>query len=71
MASVIKLRNTQTIQEQNPEHTSREFADKTGLAEGTPLYCGSGDQQRGAVGVGNSGESGLGSVCLGTAGNAP
>ena len=47
---------------------SREVADKTGLAEGTPLYCGSGDQQCGAVGVGNSGESGLGSVCLGTAG---
>ncbi len=47
---------------------SKECAEKTGLKEGTPLYVGSGDQQCGALGVGNSGEDGLGSVCLGTAG---
>ena len=45
-----------------------EVAKKTGLKAGTPLYVGSGDQQCGAVGVGNSGAPGLGSVCLGTAG---
>ncbi len=49
-------------------HVTREVANKTGLKEGTPLFVGSGDQQCGAVGVGNSGEAGLGSVCLGTAG---
>ncbi|MEG0751671.1 MAG: FGGY family carbohydrate kinase [Oscillospiraceae bacterium] len=43
-------------------------AEKTGLAVGTPIFIGSGDQQCGAIGVGNSGELGLGSVCLGTAG---
>lgn len=45
-----------------------EVAKKTGLKKGTPLYVGSGDQQCGAAGVGNSGTPGLGSVCLGTAG---
>ena len=43
-------------------------AEKTGLKVGTPLFVGSGDQQCGAAGVGNSGAPGLGSVCLGTAG---
>ncbi|MBR0092907.1 MAG: xylulose kinase [Lachnospiraceae bacterium] len=47
---------------------SKECAEKTGLKEGTPLFVGSGDQQCGAAGVGNSGAAGLGSVCLGTAG---
>lgn len=49
-------------------NVTRKVADKTGLKEGTPLYVGSGDQQCGAAGVGNSGAAGLGSVCLGTAG---
>ena len=49
---------------------SKEVAAKTGLKEGTPFFMGSGDQQCGAIGVGNSGEKGLGSVCLGTAGLA-
>ncbi|MGI6150444.1 MAG: FGGY-family carbohydrate kinase [Christensenellales bacterium] len=47
---------------------TQEVADKTGLKVGTPLFVGSGDQQCGAAGVGNSGTPGLGSVCLGTAG---
>ncbi|MGI6117043.1 MAG: FGGY-family carbohydrate kinase [Bilifractor sp.] len=47
---------------------SAECAEKTGLREGTPLFVGSGDQQCGAVGVGNSGTPGVGSVCIGTAG---
>jgi len=47
---------------------TKEVAEKTGLTEGTPLFVGSGDQQCGAAGVGNSGTPGLGSVCLGTAG---
>jgi len=47
---------------------TKEVAEKTGLKEGTPLFVGSGDQQCGAAGVGNSGTPGLGSVCLGTAG---
>jgi len=47
---------------------TKEVADKTGLKVGTPLFVGSGDQQCGAAGVGNSGTPGLGSVCLGTAG---
>lgn len=47
---------------------TEEVAKKTGLKKGTPLFVGSGDQQCGAAGVGNSGAKGLGSVCLGTAG---
>ena len=47
---------------------TEEVARKTGLKKGTPLFVGSGDQQCGAAGVGNSGAPGLGSVCLGTAG---
>ena len=43
-----------------------EVAAKTGLKVGTPLIMGSGDQQCGAIGVGNV-ESGLASICLGTA----
>lgn len=42
-------------------------AAKTGLAVGTPIVVGSGDQQCGAIGVGNARE-GLASICLGTAG---
>ncbi|MCI8327372.1 MAG: xylulose kinase [Lachnospiraceae bacterium] len=47
---------------------TEEVAKKTGLKVGTPIFVGSGDQQCGAAGVGNSGAAGLGSVCLGTAG---
>jgi len=47
---------------------TEEVAKKTGLRVGTPLFVGSGDQQCGAAGVGNSGTKGIGSVCLGTAG---
>jgi xylulokinase len=39
----------------------------TGLLPGTPIIMGSGDQQCGAIGVGNA-EEGLASICLGTAG---
>jgi xylulokinase len=46
---------------------TKEVAEKTGLAEGTPLIVGSGDQQCGAVGVGMA-YDGMASVCLGTAG---
>jgi xylulokinase len=42
-------------------------SEKTGLAVGTPIVVGSGDQQCGAIGVGNAKE-GLASICLGTAG---
>ncbi|MDN5312357.1 MAG: hypothetical protein PWQ68_1330 [Thermoanaerobacteraceae bacterium] len=45
----------------------KEIAEKTGLKAGTPIIVGSGDQQCGAIGVGNARE-GLASVCLGTAG---
>ncbi len=44
-----------------------EYSALTGLAVGTPLILGSGDQQCGAIGVGNA-QEGLASVCLGTAG---
>mgnify|MGYP000877812207 CR=1 FL=1 len=44
-----------------------EVAALTGLLVGTPIVMGSGDQQCGAIGVGNASE-GLASVCLGTAG---
>ncbi|WP_036923611.1 FGGY-family carbohydrate kinase [Propionicicella superfundia] len=44
-----------------------EVASLTGLLAGTPLILGSGDQQCGAIGVGNA-EEGLASVSLGTAG---
>ena len=44
-----------------------EVAEKTGLKVGTPLIMGSGDQQCGAIGVGNA-QAGLASICLGTAG---
>ncbi|MGI6150453.1 MAG: FGGY-family carbohydrate kinase [Christensenellales bacterium] len=46
---------------------SREVAQKTGLAEGTPLVAGLGDQQCAAVGMGNIRE-GMASLVLGTAG---
>jgi xylulokinase len=45
----------------------KAVADVTGLKVGTPVIMGSGDQQCGAVGVGNT-TTGLASVCLGTAG---
>jgi xylulokinase len=44
-----------------------EVSEKTGLAVGTPIVVGSGDQQCGAIGVGNA-QEGLASICLGTAG---
>lgn len=47
---------------------TEEIAAKTSLVPGTPIFVGSGDQQCGAAGVGNSGAPGIGSVCLGTAG---
>ncbi|PNH78929.1 FGGY-family carbohydrate kinase [Arthrobacter sp. AFG20] len=46
---------------------SKEVAEKTGLAEGTPLVVGSGDQQCAAIGLGNISE-GMASIVLGTAG---
>ena len=45
----------------------KEVAEATGLKVGTPVIMGGGDQQCGAVGVGNS-KAGLASICLGTAG---
>jgi xylulokinase len=45
----------------------KDIAEKTGLKEGTPLIMGGGDQQCGAIGVGNV-RKGLASICLGTAG---
>jgi xylulokinase len=45
----------------------KDIAEKTGLKEGTPLIMGGGDQQCGAIGVGNV-RAGLASICLGTAG---
>ncbi|MFZ3070957.1 MAG: FGGY family carbohydrate kinase [Anaerolineaceae bacterium] len=47
---------------------TEKISKLTSLAVGTPIFVGSGDQQCGAAGVGNSGASGVGSVCLGTAG---
>jgi xylulokinase len=44
-----------------------EVAAATGLLVGTPVIMGSGDQQCGAIGLGNAME-GMASVCLGTAG---
>ena len=46
---------------------TREVAEKTGLAEGTPLVAGLGDHQCAAVGMGNIRE-GMASLVLGTAG---
>lgn len=48
---------------------TRTVAEKTGLAEGTLLVVGSGDQQCGAIGVGNAWD-GMANVTLGTAGLA-
>jgi xylulokinase len=45
----------------------KKVAEATGLREGMPVIMGSGDQQCGAIGVGNATE-GLASICLGTAG---
>lgn len=47
---------------------TEEISRLTSLVPGTPIFVGSGDQQCGAAGVGNSGAKGIGSVCLGTAG---
>jgi xylulokinase len=44
-----------------------DVAAKTGLPVGTPVVVGSGDQQCGAIGLGNA-KDGMASVCLGTAG---
>jgi xylulokinase len=44
-----------------------EVSAKTSLPVGTPIIVGSGDQQCGAIGLGNAKE-GMASVCLGTAG---
>lgn len=41
---------------------------RSGLLEGTPIYIGSGDQQCGALAVGNLPGGEIASVCLGTAG---
>lgn len=46
---------------------TKEVAEKTGLPVGLPLIVGSGDQQCGAIGVGNA-DVGMASICLGTAG---
>jgi xylulokinase len=48
-------------------HVTREAADETGLAEGTPVVAGGGDQACGAVGVGVV-QKGIASVALGTSG---
>jgi len=46
---------------------TKEVAEKTGLAEGTPLVMGTGDQQSGCLGCGCT-EEGIGYACGGTAG---
>lgn len=48
-------------------HITPEVAEKTGLAVGTPLIMGTGDQQSGCIGVGCTDE-GIGYACGGTAG---
>lgn len=48
-------------------HITPEVAEKTGLAVGTPLIMGTGDQQSGCLGVGCT-EEGIGYACGGTAG---
>ena len=47
---------------------SRTASRRSGLLAGTPIYVGSGDQQCGALAVGNLPGAGIVSVCLGTAG---
>lgn len=47
---------------------SRTASRRSGLLAGTPIYVGSGDQQCGALAVGNLPGAGIASVCLGTAG---
>ena len=47
---------------------SKDASDKCGLAEGTPIYLGSGDQNCGTLGAGNYGTTDIMSVCMGTAG---
>lgn len=46
---------------------SKEVAEYTGLAEGTPIVMGVGDQQSGVIGVGCT-QEGIGYACGGTAG---
>lgn len=46
---------------------TKEVAEKTGLAEGTPVYVGAGDQRCACLGAGVT-RDGMMSVCLGTAG---
>ena len=48
-------------------HVTKEVAARTGLAEGTPLIMGIGDQQSACLGVGCI-EEGIGYACGGTAG---
>lgn len=47
---------------------TKDAADRTGLAEGTPLFQGAVDQCCAALGAGNDGMPDLGTLCLGTAG---
>lgn len=48
-------------------HITPEISEKTGLAVGTPLIMGTGDQQSGCLGMGCTDE-GIGYACGGTAG---
>ena len=47
---------------------SKDASKRCGIAEGTPIYLGSGDQNCGALGAGNYGTTDIMSVCMGTAG---
>ena len=47
---------------------SREVAERTGLRAGTPLFQGAVDQCCAALGAGNTGKPGIGTLCMGTVG---
>lgn len=47
---------------------SMEASARCGLAAGTPIYLGSGDQNCGTLGAGNYGTTDIMSICMGTAG---
>ena len=47
---------------------SADAAARTGLRRGTPLFQGAVDQCCAALGAGNAGEAGLGTLCMGTVG---
>lgn len=49
-------------------HVSAEAAKRTGLRAGTPLFYGAVDQCCAALGAGNAGSAGMGTLCLGTVG---